>query len=136
MFYAAPVFVLALAIVPVQVTPPTYVKQVAPQVQVPAAPTIQSLPVPVGVIDADMARLVTVPVAYQYGACQAIEDVAWRINWKFKGDCSKFAAVRALPLPFGQAAPASFWLTALIRQLPRAIVLADENDNTIEILYN
>ncbi len=98
----------------------------------PAVPATILLTAPVP--QAPGQPVVTVPAAYQYGACQAIHRIAWDLRWSFSGNCSKYNRVAPLPLRFGTPAPIGDWLQVLAQQLPAgASVLVDPEARSITV---
>ena len=94
--------------------PPAHVVVVAQPV--PIAPPLVPL-VPVG----PLGQPVTVPQAYQFGACQAIHRIAWDLAWSFDGHCARYNRTTPLPLRFGKLASAADWLDTLTQQLPAGV---------------
>jgi hypothetical protein len=108
--------------------PPAHVEVVRAARNLPRGPSF-------GVPDLD--KSVSVPASYRYGACQAVNYVAWSIGWSFSGDCAPYNLknyTQPLQLPFGQSARAADWLSALAHALPVGVVTRiDPDSKTISV---
>lgn len=124
MFFAHPAFTPAPPAPPAHVVVQSRPKRLA------------ALPMVAAAQGSPLAKLVQVRRKYEFGACQAIDDVAWQLGYRFVGDCARFPATRdALPLPFGERASAAAWLVGLAHQLPPGTtVRVDTRDGTVSVL--
>ena len=96
-----------------------------------ALPAIKPLPTVAAPTDApELTQVMTVPVAYRFGACQAAAYVMWHAGWKYNMLCAP--AQQMPPLPFGESAPAIDWVVALATGNGIDVVL-DNNTKTATI---
>ena len=111
----------------------------APAVAAAASPDTAARLLPMvggGTVPEALTRLMSVPDEYQYGACQAMDYVAYQAGFTFISDsCGQFNRADALPasVGVGRALRTGYdWLSILAAQLPAGVgVVIDESIHAV-----
>lgn len=74
-----------------------------------------------GAVPAEMRKVMAIPTDYRFGACQAINYVAYSIGYKFAGACERYDRISPLPdnVGLGSSIRSIYdWISILAAQLP------------------